>query len=329
MARAVAVGISHHITQRGNYRQVVFEEDSDYRQYLEWLKHYSDKYSLKIWAYCLMNNHVHFVAVPDKEESMARTFNTLHMRYAQYSNAKRGDKGHLWQGRYYSTALDERHLYAAVRYVENNPIRGGVGGVKSSKLTKEAVSEKGSKGEQTGGRGAVTGVKSSIVTFTLDHPHLTIFVIFEDLTPFCSSQQEGAAGIRHKSRGRQSSRKTPKKLSERLIELYRQKYQGFGPTLAAEKIFELDGIKVSRETTRTLLIESGDWQKGRKRRKHRPEDCVRESLRRLIPSRPAQIGSQARFPEVPLQLSVSPVICMSYACRDIVSSGSRTSECTV
>ena len=117
IARAVAVGIPHHITQRGNYRQVVFEEDSDYRQYLEWLKHYSNKYSLRIWAYCLMNNHVHFVAVPENEESMARAFNTLHMRYAQYSNAKRGDKGHLWQGRYYSTALDERHLYAAMRYV--------------------------------------------------------------------------------------------------------------------------------------------------------------------------------------------------------------------
>ena len=123
IARAVAVGIPHHITQRGNYRQVVFEEDSDYRQYLEWLKHYSNKYSLRIWAYCLMNNHVHFVAVPENEESMARAFNTLHMRYAQYSNAKRGDKGHLWQGRYYSTALDERHLYAAMRYVENNPVR--------------------------------------------------------------------------------------------------------------------------------------------------------------------------------------------------------------
>jgi putative transposase len=126
MARAVAVGIPHHITQRGNYRQVIFERDDDYRKYLEWLKYYSEKCLLKIWAYCLMSNHVHFVAVPGSEESMARTFNTLHMRYAQYANTKQGEKGHLWQGRYYSSALDEKQVYAAVRYVENNPVSARV-----------------------------------------------------------------------------------------------------------------------------------------------------------------------------------------------------------
>lgn len=82
-------------------------------------------------------------------------------------------------------------------------------------------------------------------------------------------QQEGDEGIRHRSRGRESSRKTPKKQGERLIALYRQKYQGFGPTLAAEKLLEIDGIKASKETVRSLLIESGDWQPSRKKRKHR------------------------------------------------------------
>jgi transposase-like protein len=82
-------------------------------------------------------------------------------------------------------------------------------------------------------------------------------------------QQEGDEGILHKSRGRQSGRKTPKKLGESIVELYRRKYQGFGPTLTSEKLQEIEGIEVSKETVRTLLIESGDWQKGRKRRKHR------------------------------------------------------------
>lgn len=82
-------------------------------------------------------------------------------------------------------------------------------------------------------------------------------------------QQEGDEGIRHRSRGRESSRKTPKKQGARLIALYRQKYQGFGPTLAAEKLFEIDGIRASKETVRSLLIESGDWQPSRKKRKHR------------------------------------------------------------
>jgi transposase-like protein len=82
-------------------------------------------------------------------------------------------------------------------------------------------------------------------------------------------QREGDEGIRHKSRGRQSSRKTSKQLGERIIGLYRQKYQGFGPTLTAEKLLETEGIEVSKETVRTLLMESGDWQQGRKRQKHR------------------------------------------------------------
>jgi len=77
--RAVAVGYSHHITQRGNYRQTVFESDDDYLQYLQWLKEYNKKYSLRIWAYCLMTNHVHFVVVPVETTSLAKTFHTLHI----------------------------------------------------------------------------------------------------------------------------------------------------------------------------------------------------------------------------------------------------------
>lgn len=73
-----------------------------------------------------MNNHVHFVCVPTKEYSLAKTFNTLHMRYSQYINRKKGAKGHLWQGRFFSCSLDEIHLYAAVRYIENNPVRAKI-----------------------------------------------------------------------------------------------------------------------------------------------------------------------------------------------------------
>lgn len=126
LARTVAEGYPHHVTQRGNYRQTVFETDGDYLRYLEWLKEYGKKYGVTLWAYCLMPNHVHFVCVPEKEDSLARTFNTLHMRYSQYVNRRRSVKGHLWQGRFYSTILDEGHLFEAVRYVETNPVRAGI-----------------------------------------------------------------------------------------------------------------------------------------------------------------------------------------------------------
>jgi len=126
ITRAVAVGYPHHITQRGNYRQEVFESDEDYIRYLEWLKLCSRKYLLKIWAYCLMGNHVHFIAVPMSPDSLAKTFNTLYMRYSQHFNTRDKATGHLWQGRFVSCVLDESHLYAGIRYVENNPVRARI-----------------------------------------------------------------------------------------------------------------------------------------------------------------------------------------------------------
>ncbi len=124
--RIVAPHYPHHITQRGNYRQNVFQEDGDRAQYLAWVEEYSVKYNLKIWAYCLMSNHVHFIAVPLDSSALSRTFNQAHMRYAQYFNRKNGWTGHLWQGRFFSCCLNEPHLWAAVKYVENNPVRAGL-----------------------------------------------------------------------------------------------------------------------------------------------------------------------------------------------------------
>ena len=75
IARVVAVGLPHHITQRGNYRQDVFINPDDRRQYLTWIREYSIKYGLSILVYCLMQNHVHFIAIPNESDSLAKTFN--------------------------------------------------------------------------------------------------------------------------------------------------------------------------------------------------------------------------------------------------------------
>jgi len=126
ISRAIAVGYPHHITQRGNYRQTVFAVAEDYARYLELLNQYARRHSLEIWAYCLMPNHVHIVAVPGADDSLASVFRTVHMLYSQFHNRKADTIGHLWQGRYYSCALDETHVHAAVRYVEMNPVRAGI-----------------------------------------------------------------------------------------------------------------------------------------------------------------------------------------------------------
>jgi putative transposase len=126
LARSIVVGYPHHVIQRGNYDQLVFETPADYLRYLELLKEYSARYGLDIWAYCLMPNHVHFICVPKAEDSLARAFNTLHMNYAQYYHGKRGVKGHLWKGRFLSCIMDDRSVFEEVRFIENNAVRAGL-----------------------------------------------------------------------------------------------------------------------------------------------------------------------------------------------------------
>ena len=93
---------------------------------------------------------------------------------------------------------------------------------------------------------------------------------------------EGPRGVVHRSRGRESNRKYPEELKGRVTELYRQNYEGFGPTLGQEKLFERDGISISDETLRLWLIEAGLWKKRRKGRQHRQwrprKDCYGEMI---------------------------------------------------
>jgi putative transposase len=127
-ARVVAVGAPHHITQRGNNRQDVFLVDEDRLTYLELLTGQSRLCGLNLLGYCLMTNHIHLVAVPDSEESMARTLRRAHSRYAQWFNRRYHRTGHLWQGRYFSCSLGPDHLVTALAYVDLNPVRAGMVG---------------------------------------------------------------------------------------------------------------------------------------------------------------------------------------------------------
>lgn len=123
LSRTVFAKIPHHITQRGNRREDVFFDEEDYQTYLEWLHYYSQEHGLEILAYCLMTNHIHLVAVPGTESCLQQVLKPLHMRYAQRINRRNRWKGHFWQGRYFSSPMDERYMWAAIRYVERNPVR--------------------------------------------------------------------------------------------------------------------------------------------------------------------------------------------------------------
>jgi putative transposase len=122
MARFVAPGYPHHVTQRGNRRQKTFFCDDDYRYYIELLAEFSREYGTEVWAYCLMPNHVHLVMVPSEEDGLRATLGEAHRRYTRHVNFRSGWRGHLWQERFHSFVMDEQYLLATVRYVERNPV---------------------------------------------------------------------------------------------------------------------------------------------------------------------------------------------------------------
>jgi putative transposase len=126
LARLVIPGLPHHITQRGNRRQQTFFCDDDYAAYVELMADWCHERGVEVWAYCLMPNHVHLIAVPRSEDSLRRAVGEAHRRYTRRVNFREKWRGCLWQGRFASFVMDEPHLLAAARYVELNPVRAGL-----------------------------------------------------------------------------------------------------------------------------------------------------------------------------------------------------------
>jgi len=112
MTRAVAVGGRYHVTQRGNRRQQTFFCEGDYQTYLSLMAEWCSCYGVEIWAYCLMPNHVHLVAVPSAEDGLRRAIGEAHRRYTRAINFREGWRGHLWQGRFSSHAMEEKETDA-------------------------------------------------------------------------------------------------------------------------------------------------------------------------------------------------------------------------
>jgi len=121
-ARSVFANIPHHVTQRGNRKTDVFFCDKDKDYYLELLQEYTTKHQVKVLAYCLMTNHIHLILQP----GLQKVLKPLHMRYSQYINKQQNTSGILWQGRFFSCALDEKYTYYAFAYVENNPVKANM-----------------------------------------------------------------------------------------------------------------------------------------------------------------------------------------------------------
>ena len=126
IARIVVPEFPHHVTQRGVRSMPVFYSDEDRSEYLRLLSEQGERSGVRFVSYCLMTNHVHLIAIPKTEESLARGIGEAHRLYTRRVNFREGVRGYLFQGRFHSCPLDEAHLYAAVRYVERNPVRAGL-----------------------------------------------------------------------------------------------------------------------------------------------------------------------------------------------------------
>jgi putative transposase len=126
LARVVIPEIAHHIIQRGNRRQTTFFCDEDYASYRTLMRQWCTHHGVSVWAYCLMPNHVHLIAVPATSEGLRLAIGEAHRRYTRRINFRQGWRGHLWQGRFASYPMDEMYLLRAARYIELNPVRAGL-----------------------------------------------------------------------------------------------------------------------------------------------------------------------------------------------------------
>lgn len=125
-SRVTAAGLVYHVTHRGNRRADVFFDREDREVYLRWLAAAGRRHALEVWAFCLMTNHVHLLLRGLRSESLGRALGEVQGRYARRVNEAHGWSGHLWANRFYSHPVAGDGLWAAVRYIERNPVRAGM-----------------------------------------------------------------------------------------------------------------------------------------------------------------------------------------------------------
>lgn len=127
-ARIVLPHYPHHIVQRGHNRRDVFVVDVDYRYYLDNLIEWKTKLSCRVYAYCLMTNHIHLIVDPgESARHLGCLMKRLAGRQTRFANKRERRSGTLWESRFKSSPVEtDRYLLACCRYVEMNPVRAGL-----------------------------------------------------------------------------------------------------------------------------------------------------------------------------------------------------------
>lgn len=126
LARVVLPGVPHHITQRGVRSIDVFHQDGDRQFYCELVRSARDDYGITVLSYCLMKNHIHLIVIPETENSLRQGIGMIHRNYSRMINFREKNRGYLFQGRFFSCPLDNKHLLSALKYIAQNPVRAGI-----------------------------------------------------------------------------------------------------------------------------------------------------------------------------------------------------------
>lgn len=117
-------GAFYHVIARGNHRQKVFFEAGDFVRYLKYLGETLREREFKLYAYCLMGNHVHLFLEQCSQWPLSRVMHRLQTAYTYFFNKRHHKSGHLFQGRYKSILVDsDAYLFQLVRYIHLNPWR--------------------------------------------------------------------------------------------------------------------------------------------------------------------------------------------------------------
>jgi putative transposase len=126
-ARLFIKNALYHVISRGNQKQVVFHEKEDYEYFLTRLKKYKAKYNFRIYAYCLMDNHIHLLIDPGDKLNLTKVMHGMNTSYAMWFNNKYGKCGHVWQDRFKSFVIQkDDYLLNCVTYIEYNPVRKNI-----------------------------------------------------------------------------------------------------------------------------------------------------------------------------------------------------------
>ena len=126
MARPLRIqypGAVYHVTCRGNDRQDVFRDDEDRKRFLQMLIQSLNIYSVKLYSYVLMTNHIHLL-IETPKGNLSEFMRKFNITYTGYYNRRHSRVGHLYQGRYKSILVDkDSYLSVLSRYIHLNPVK--------------------------------------------------------------------------------------------------------------------------------------------------------------------------------------------------------------